>query len=215
MFNKEILKLYFICGTTTCNNKNLEQVVEEALRGGITSFQFREKGKGAFVGEQKEELAKKIQELCKIYQVPFIINDDIELAIKLDADGVHVGQGDGDVEKIRKLLPDKIIGLSVGNEEELRESKIEFVDYIGVGPVHSTISKNDARGAIGYKGLKKMRKLAPEIPIVAIGGIKKEDIKNIAAIGVEGVSIISAISYSESIKQTVEQMINEYKNYVE
>ena len=215
MFNKEILKLYFICGTTTCNKKNLEQVVEEALRGGITSFQFREKGDSALVGFQKEELARKIQKLCKLYQVPFIINDDIELAVKLDADGVHVGQGDGDVEKIRKLLPDKIIGLSVGNEEELRESKIEFVDYIGVGPVHSTISKNDAGGVIGYKGLKKMRKLAPEIPIVAIGGIKKEDIKNIAAIGVEGVSIISAISYSESIKQTVEQMINEYKNYVE
>ena len=215
MFNKEILKLYFICGTTTCNNKNLEQVVEEALRGGITSFQFREKGDGALVGFQKEELAREIQKLCKLYQVPFIINDDIELAVKLDADGVHVGQGDGDVEKIRKLLPDKIIGLSVGNEEELRESKTGFVDYIGVGPVHSTISKNDAGGAIGYKGLKKMRKLAPEIPIVAIGGIKKEDIKNIAAIGVEGVSIISAISYSESIKQTVEQMINEYKNYVE
>ena len=189
--------------------------MEEALRGGITSFQFREKGDGALVGFQKEELAREIQKLCKLYQVPFIINDDIELAIKLDADGVHVGQGDGDVEKIRKLLPDKIIGLSVGNEEELRESKIEFVDYIGVGPVHSTISKNDAGGAIGYKGLKKIRKLVPNIPIVAIGGIKKEDIKNIAAIGVEGVSIISAISYSENIKQTVEQMINEYKNYVE
>ena len=215
MFNKEILKLYFICGTTTCNNKKLEQVVEEALRGGITSFQFREKGDGALVGFQKEELAREIQKLCKLYQVPFIINDYIEHAIKLDAEGVHVGQGDGDVEKIRRLLPDKIIGLSVGNEEELRESKIEFVDYIGVGPVHSTISKNDAGGAIGYKGLKKMRKLAPEIPIVAIGGIKKEDIKNIAVIGVEGVSIISAISYSEHIKQTVEQMINEYKNYVE
>ena len=215
MFNKEILKLYFICGTTTCNNKNLEQVVEEALRGGITSFQFREKGDGALVGFQKEELARKIQNLCRLYQVPFIINDDIELAVKLDADGVHVGQGDGDVEKIRKLLPDKIIGLSVGNEEEQRRSKLEFVDYIGVGPVHSTISKNDAGGAIGYKGLKKMRKLAPEIPIVAIGGITKEDIKNIVATGVEGVSIISAISYSENIKQTVEQMINEYKNYVE
>ena len=215
MFNKEILKLYFICGTTTCNNKNLEQVVEEALRGGITSFQFREKGDGALVGFQKEELAKKIQELCKIYQVPFIINDDIELAIKLDADGVHVGQEDADVEKIRKLLPNKIIGLSVGNEEELRKSKIEFVDYIGVGPVHSTISKNDAGGAIGYKGIKKMRKLVPNIPIVAIGGITKEDLRSIAAIGVEGVSIISAISYSEHIKQTVEQMINEYKIYVE
>lgn len=215
MFNKEILKLYFICGTTTCNNKNLIEVVEEALRGGITSFQFREKGNGAFVGEQKEELAKKIQKLCKAYQVPFIINDDIELAIKLDADGVHVGQEDADVEKIRKLLPDKIIGLSVGNEEELRKSKIEFVDYIGVGPVHSTISKNDAGGAIGYKGIKKMRKLVPNIPIVAIGGITKEDIRSIAAIGVEGVSIISAISYSEHIKQTVEQMINEYKIYIE
>ena len=143
MFNKEILKLYFICGTTTCNNKNLEQVVEEALRGGITSFQFREKGDGALVGFQKEELARKIQNLCRLYQVPFIINDDIELALEIDADGVHVGQGDGNIEKIRKLLPDKIIGLSVGNEEEQRRSKLEFVDYIGVGPVHSTISKNE------------------------------------------------------------------------
>ncbi|MGY3818481.1 thiamine phosphate synthase [Gemella morbillorum] len=215
MFNKELLKLYFICGTTTCLGKDLYTVVEDALKGGITLFQFREKGKGALEGKEKVELAVKIQDLCKKYNVPFIVNDDIELALEIDADGVHVGQGDGNVEKIRKLLPDKIIGLSVGNEEELRESKIEFVDYIGVGPVHSTISKNDAGGAIGYKGLKKMRKLAPEIPIVAIGGIKKEDIKNIAAIGVEGVSIISAISYSESIKQTVEQMINEYKSYVE
>lgn len=209
MFNKNILKLYFICGTTTCNGKNLLEVVEAALQGGITCFQFREKGQGALVGDEKEKLAKNIQEMCKKYNVPFIVNDDIELAIKLDADGIHVGQDDEDVRKIRKILPNKIIGLSVGNEQEYRTSELEFVDYIGVGPVHSTISKGDAGEEIGYEGLKTIKELAPNLPVVAIGGITLKDIRPINEIGVDGVSIISAISYVDNIKKTVENMILE------
>ena len=108
MFNPESLKLYFICGTTTCNGRNLLEVVEKALAGGITLFQFREKGKGALEG--------------KSYNVPFIVNDDVELALKLNADGVHVGQEDSDVELIREKMPDAILGLSIGDELEYKSS---------------------------------------------------------------------------------------------
>ena len=212
MFNKELLKLYFICGTTTCQGKDLYSVVEEALKGGITLFQFREKGKGALEGKEKVELAIKLQNLCKKYNVPFIVNDDIELALEIAADGVHVGQDDFDVDEIRKLMPDKIIGLSIGNEEELKQSKVEYVDYVGVGPVFVTQSKDDAGGAIGYEGLELMRKLLPTMPLVAIGGIQIQHIKDIMKTNVNGVSIISAISYSKNIEKTVREMNEQFNN---
>ena len=210
MFNKELLKLYFICGTTTCLGKNLYTVVEDALKGGITLFQFREKGKGALEGKEKLELAIKLKNLCKKYNVPFIVNDDIELALEIDADGVHVGQDDLGADEIRKLMPNKIIGLSIGNEEELKQSKVEYVDYVGVGPVYVTQSKDDAGGAIGYEGLELMRKLLPQMPLVAIGGIQTQHIKDIMKTNVDGVSIISAISYSENIEETVREMNEQF-----
>ena len=210
MFNKELLKLYFICGTTTCLGKNLYTVVEDALKGGITLFQFREKGKGALEGKEKLELAIKLKNLCKKYNVPFIVNDDIELALEIDADGVHVGQDDLGVDEIRKLMPNKIIGLSIGNEEELKQSKVEYVDYVGVGPVYVTQSKDDAGGAIGYEGLELMRKLLPQMPLVAIGGIQTQHIKDVMKTNVDGVSIISAISYSDNIEKTVREMIEQF-----
>ena len=210
MFNKELLKLYFICGTTTCLGKDLYTVVEDALKGGITLFQFREKGKGALEGKEKLELAIKIKNLCKKYNVPFIVNDDIELALEIDADGVHVGQDDLVVDEIRKLIPNKIIGLSIGNEEELKQSKVEYVDYVGVGPVYVTQSKDDAGGAIGYEGLELMRKLLPQMPLVAIGGIQTQHIKDVMKTNVDGVSIISAISYSDNIEKTVREMNEQF-----
>ena len=210
MFNKELLKLYFICGTTTCLGKDLYTVVEDALKGGITLFQFREKGEGALEGKEKIELAIKLQELCKKYNVPFIVNDDIELALEIDADGVHVGQDDLGVDEIRKLMPNKIIGLSIGNEEELKQSKVEYVDYVGVGPVYVTQSKDDAGGAIGYEGLELMRKLLPQMPLVAIGGIQTQHIKDVMKTNVDGVSIISAISYSDNIEKTVREMNEQF-----
>ena len=210
MFNKELLKLYFICGTTTCLGKDLYTVVEDALKGGITLFQLREKGEGALEGKDKVELAIKLQDLCKKYNVPFIVNDDIELALEIDADGVHVGQDDLGVDEIRKLMPNKIIGLSIGNEEELKQSKVEYVDYVGVGPVYVTQSKDDAGGAIGYEGLELMRKLLPQMPLVAIGGIQTQHIKDVMKTNVDGVSIISAISYSENIEETVREMNEQF-----
>ena len=210
MFNKELLRLYFICGTTTCLGKDLYTVVEDALKGGITLFQFREKGEGALEGKDKVELAIKLQNLCKKYNVPFIVNDDIELALEIDADGVHVGQDDLGVDEIRKLIPNKIIGLSIGNEEEFKQSKVEYVDYVGVGPVYVTQSKDDAGGAIGYEGLELMRRFLPQMPLVAIGGIQSQHIKDVMKTNVDGVSIISAISYSDNIEKTVREMIEQF-----
>ena len=210
MLHKELLKLYFICGTTTCQGKDLYTVVEEALKGGITLFQFREKGEGALEGKEKLELAIKLKNLCKKYNVPFIVNDDIELALEIDADGVHVGQDDLGVDEIRKLMPNKIIGLSIGNEEELKQSKVEYVDYVGVGPVYVTQSKDDAGGAIGYEGLELMRKLLPQMPLVAIGGIQTQHIKDVMKTNVDGMSIISAISYSDNIEKTVREMNEQF-----
>ena len=210
MFNKELLKLYFICGTTTCLGKDLYTVVEDALKGGITLFQFREKGEGALEGKEKVELAIKLQDLCKKYNVPFIVNDDIELALEIDADGVHVGQDDLGVDEIRKIMPNKIIGLSIGNEEEFKQSKVEYVDYVGVGPVYVTQSKDDARGAIGYEGLELMRRFVQQMPLVAICGIQTQHIKDVMKTNVDGVSIISAISYSDNIEKTVREMIEQF-----
>ena len=190
--------------------KDLYTVVEDALKGGITLFQFREKGEGALEGSEKVELAIKLQDLCKKYNVPFIVNDDIELALEIDADGVHVGQDDLGVDEIRKLMSNKIIGLSIGNEEELKQSKVEYVDYVGVGPVYVTQSKDDAGGAIGYEGLELMRRFLPQMPLVAIGGIQTQHIKDVMKTNVDGVSIISAISYSDNIEKTVLEMNEQF-----
>ena len=132
------------------------------------------------------------------------------MALEIDADGVHVGQDDLGVDEIRKLMPNKIIGLSIGNEEELKESKVEYVDYVGVGPVYVTQSKDDAGGAIGYEGLELMRRFLPQMPLVAIGGIQTQHIKDVMKTNVDGVSIISAISYSDNIEKTVREMIEQF-----
>ena len=107
-------------------------------------------------------------------------------------------------------MPNKIIGLSIGNEEELKQSKVEYVDYVGAGPVYVTQSKDDAGGAIGYEGLELMRKLLPQMPLVAIGGIQTQHIKDVMKTNVDGVSIISAISYSSNIEKTVREMNEQF-----
>ncbi|MBY4972263.1 thiamine phosphate synthase [Streptococcus suis] len=195
--NRKMLQVYFICGTTDCSKGNFLDVLEKALQAGITCFQFREKGEQALIGSEKLSLAKQVQHLCHRYQVPLIINDDIELARAIDADGIHLGQGDLSVVEARQLFPGKIIGLSVGTEEEYLNSPIELVDYIGSGPVFPTLSKDDASPAIGMDGLKQLRRLNSDIPMVAIGGLSAKDCKDILQAGADGIALISAISHAE------------------
>ena len=216
MFNvKEMLSVYFIAGTQDCLHlensaqENLLYILEEALKNGITCFQFREKGKNCLQNEKDiVELAKKAQALCKKYNVPFFINDNIELALKLKADGIHIGQDDKDVCEVVKQIQGKLfLGLSINNLEQALQSKnIEGIDYFGVGPIYKTNSKSDAKPSVGLDLIKDIRKQNIKKPLVAIGGIQEAHAKNILDCGCNGLAIISAITKSKDMKKTIDNL---------
>ncbi|MEG6617548.1 thiamine phosphate synthase [Peptococcaceae bacterium 1198_IL3148] len=195
---RELLKLYFIMGTNNCRQQPL-QVLKDAIAGGITLFQFREKGANALTGEAKYQFAKKAQALCQQAGVPFIVNDDVDLALALDADGVHVGQDDEMAANVRKKIGDKILGVSVHNLEQTRLAIEQGADYVGLGPVFPTNTKADAKAVQGTTLIKSLVKNNIQIPIVGIGGITPKNAKEVMAAGADGVSVITAISLADSV----------------
>ncbi|MEW5321640.1 thiamine phosphate synthase [Geobacillus thermoleovorans] len=196
---KERLAVYFIMGSQN-SERPAADVLKEALDGGVTLFQFREKGSGALKGADKEELARQLQRLCRAYGVPFIVNDDVELALAIDADGVHVGQDDEDARRVREKIGDKILGVSAHNVEEAMAAVEAGADYLGVGPIYPTSSKEDAKEAQGPDVLRRLREAGIAIPIVAIGGITAGNAKTVIEAGADGVSVISAIASAPSPK---------------
>lgn len=214
---RQLLKVYFIMGSNNCKENPL-QIAEEAFKAGVTLFQFREKGNGALTGEEKYQFAKELQQLCKQYKVPFIVNDDVELAHELDADGIHIGQEDEAAEQVRKKLGDKILGVSAHNLEEARKAIEHGADYIGIGPVFPTSTKVDAKEAQGTSVIRMVKESGISIPIVGIGGITPENAESVCEAGSDGVSVITAISHASSpservqlLKEAVEQGIRKQK----
>src|SRR5699024_7939823 len=138
------LRKYFIMGSQNCDHNPVD-ILQEAASAGITAFQYREKGHGALTGHAKLELGKQLREICASHQIPFIVNDDIELVEPLEADGIHVRQDDLSAMEVRQLFPNNIIGLSISNHSELEQSPISLVDYIGAGPMYDTSTKPDAK----------------------------------------------------------------------
>lgn len=209
MFKPEDLKVYFICGTQDIpEGQTIQSVLKEALEGGITLYQFREKGPKALKGEDKVQLAKELKYLCQTYQVPFIVNDDVDLAEAIDADGIHVGQDDEAVAHFKNRFQGKIIGLSVGNEAELKQSDLTDIDYIGVGPIFVTPSKDDASEPVGPEMIDILRQQTHhKMPIVAIGGINLSNVAQVAKTSTDGVSIISAIARSQDVQSTVQKFL--------
>ncbi|MEQ6376328.1 thiamine phosphate synthase [Bacillaceae bacterium S4-13-56] len=199
------LRKYFIMGSQNCE-RNPSKILEEAAQAGITAFQFREKGEGSLTGSAKLELGKELREICRRYQIPFIINDDIELAEALDVDGIHVGQDDQPVEMLRQAYPNKIIGLSISNSGEAADSPIHLVDYVGAGPIFSTTTKEDAKKAVGLEWIQTLRAQFPKLPIVGIGGINIENAASVLEAGADGVSVISAIAKVENIADSVRRL---------
>lgn len=189
-------------GTINCKRDPL-LVLEEALQAGITMFQLREKGKSALKGDEYTQFARQCQKLCQTYKVPFIINDDVELAFTLNADGIHVGQEDTEVEKFRSFAKNKIVGVSVHTIEQLELAIANGADYAGIGPIYETSTKDDARAPVGLTLLEEAKTQYPKFPIVAIGGISTDNSFNVRQTGVNGVAVISAISHSNNIKETV------------
>lgn len=202
---KDLLQVYFIVGSINCP-KEPADVLSEAIAGGITLFQFREKGKGALSGDEKIQLAYELQKICQENNVPFLVNDDVDLAIMLDADGVHIGQEDESVEVVRNRIGDKILGVSAHNMEEAMLAIEQGADYLGIGPVFPTKTKEDAREAAGFTLIQELRKSGNDIPIVGIGGINPENSASVVEAGADGVSVISAISCAPSITEATRRI---------
>lgn len=197
--DKNKLQLYFIAGTPNVGARNLLDVLEGALKGGITAFQLREKGTSALEGAALKELAEQCQALCKQYQVPFVINDDIELALEIGADGVHIGQQDGVVADIRaKIGPDKVLGVSVHTLNDALAASDAGADYVGVGPLYETTTKQDVVSVVGPELVGEIVRELPGLPVVGIGGISERKAGTVIRAGASGVAVISAITGEES-----------------
>lgn len=200
---ESLLKVYFIAGSTNCL-KAPEKVLTEAIEGGVTLFQFREKGEGCLQGKEKLELGKRLQWICKENGIPFIVNDDIELAIELDAEGVHIGQEDEDAALVRKRIGDKILGVSVHSLKEAEKARKAGADYFGVGPIFPTETKKDAKAVQGTVLIEELKDFT--IPIVGIGGINAENASVVIKAGGAGVSVITAISHADDVKEAASRL---------
>lgn len=202
---EQILRKYLIMGSQNCDGDPLA-ILEAAAKAGITAFQFREKGAGSLTGNAKLQLGKQLRNICRVYDIPFIVNDDIELVDPLEADGIHVGQEDQSVAELSRRYPEKIIGLSVSNWNEVTNSPISLVDYIGAGPIFATDTKTDAKSAVGLDWIKALREHFPELPIVGIGGINPGNSASVIQAGANGVSFISAVTKASDIDGAVQAL---------
>lgn len=202
-------KLYAITGEEFHPNRSLKEVMEEAILGGVDIIQLRDK-----FSTKREVLqkARMLRELTKKYDVTFIVNDHIDVALSVDADGIHIGQDDLPLVEARKIVgPNKIIGVSTHKIEEAREAERNGADYIGVGPVFPTKSKVDVVDPVTTE---YVRQVANEIkiPFVAIGGIKLHNVDQVLAAGATRICAISEIVGSSDIKRTCELFLEKINN---
>lgn len=208
--DKKNLILYAVTDSRWTGEKTLYQQVEDAIRGGASFIQLREKelDEESFFKE-----AEEIKKLCKKNGVPFVVNDNVEIALKVDADGVHVGQNDMEAGNVRaKLGPDKIIGVSAQTVEQAILAEKRGADYLGVGSVFSTGTKLDA-GHVSYDTLQKICS-AVSIPVIAIGGITKENICSLSGSGICGVAVVSAIFAQKDIENAARELRQEAERMV-
>lgn len=205
--DKKDVLLYAVTDFHDLKGKTLSQSVEEAILGGATMIQLREK---QLDQEALKEEALIIKEICQKYQIPFIINDDVQLCQQLDLDGVHIGQDDLSLKEARRILgEDKIIGVSAHNVEEAKLAYENGASYLGVGAMFTTQTKTN----VVQTSLKTLQDICEsvDIPVVAIGGISKNNIHQLAGTKISGVALVSAIFGSDHIKEET-QLLKEKVN---
>ena len=194
--SREMMRLYAVTDRSWLNGQTLYEQVEQALKGGVTLVQLREKGLGA---EQFLQEARQIQQLCRRFGVPLIINDSIEVALAVDADGVHLGQDDANAAQARQLLgKDKIIGVSAHNVQEALQAVQDGADYLGSGAVFGSGTKTNV-STLPMQTLREICNAVP-IPVVAIGGITEQNLQQLSGTGISGAAVVSAIFAQENIE---------------
>ena len=200
--DKKTMLLYAVTDRAWLKDQTLYEQVEATLKGGVTCVQLREKelGDEDFLSE-----ALEIGALCKRYNVPFFINDNVEVAIKCKADGIHVGQDDMSAEDVRKLVgDDMMLGVSVHTVKEALDAVKAGADCLGVGAMYSTATKEDA-DVVSMEALKDIC-AAVDVPVVAIGGLGKHNIMKLAGTGVDGVALVSAIFSADDIESECREL---------
>lgn len=209
--DKKDLLLYAVTDRAWLGDKTLSWQVEESLKGGATMIQLREKH---LDHEHFLKEAKEIKELCCKYQVPFLINDDVDLAVEVDADGVHVGQHDMEAGEVRKKIgPNRILGVSAQTVEQALLAQQAGADYLGVGAVFPTGTKDDA-DAVSIQTLGEICR-AVSIPVVAIGGIGQHNVMQLAGSGICGIAVVSAIYAQPDIQNAASTLHALAKEMVE
>lgn len=199
------MKLYLVTDEKLLESKDMYHIIEEAVKGGVTMVQLREKQTST---REYIEHAVKLKQILAPYKVPLIINDRIDVALASDADGVHIGQNDMPYEAARKLIPEnKILGLSVESRLQVLEANSFNVTYIAASPVFSTATKSNTVTEWGLDGLKWMRSVSRH-PIVAIGGINLSNITDIYKSGADSAAVISAIINAESPQKAARELLN-------
>ena len=202
--DKKYMHLYAVTDRAWTENKTLYEQLKEALESGVTCVQLREKNldEDSFIEE-----AKKISQLCKQYNIPFIVNDNLNVAIASNADGIHIGQDDMELKDVRRIVgEDMIIGVPVHTVDEAVSAQRNGADYIGLGAVFETSTKNDV-GILTYETLKSICE-AVNIPKVAIGGINSKNILKLKGSGIDGVAVVSAIFGAADIKKATKELYN-------
>lgn len=184
------LHLYLVTDPELCRVAGLVETVRQAVAGGVTMVQLRDKHATT---QQRTEMALALKQVLTATDVPLIINDDIAAAIAADVDGAHIGQGDMSPAQARALLgPGKILGLSCETPQTVQAADPQIVDYLGLGPIFGTPTKTDHKTPIGFDGLTEMITLT-SLPTVAIGGLKAPHQRNVSASGADGMAVVSAI----------------------
>lgn len=210
-FNEQMLKAYFVCGSQDLIGQDFEKLLQEAIDSGITAFQYRDKAGSTLTQTQRIELGKNLRSICREANIPFIVDDDVELANQLKADGIHVGQKDMNIiEVISEADPNMIIGLSCQTLEQVKAAnQVKQIDYLGSGPICPTISKDDATEPIGLSGLQALVNES-RVPIVAIGGINEENVHQLKAAGASGAAFISLLTRSKNVQTTVKNVLDAF-----
>ncbi|WP_421617732.1 thiamine phosphate synthase [Brevibacillus sp. TJ4] len=207
---KEKMAVYLVIGSQDCGHsiERTVSIAEDALQGGVGMLQLRDKG-STLTDEQRYQLGYRLRELCARYGCLFIVNDDVRLAIRLQADGVHVGQEDMPLQEVRALVGETMnIGVSAGTIEEALAAKAGGADCLGVGAMFATSSKADAGEPIGPDGLRLIREaVGAEMPIVGIGGITRANAEQVIRAGADGIAVISAITRADSAKESASALL--------
>ncbi|MCS7082901.1 MAG: thiamine phosphate synthase [Bacteroidetes bacterium] len=202
--------LYLVTDRELIGNRPLEEVVLEAVRGGVKMVQLREKRAST---RQYVELAERLHALLRPLGVPLIINDRVDVALAVGAEGVHIGQQDMPYEHARRLLgPEAIIGLSVESMEELAEAEAYEVSYLSISPVFPTPTKTDTKGAWGLEGLAEARRRSRH-RLVAIGGIGPHNVRLVLEAGANGIAVVSAICAAPDPREAAQALQREIERF--